>query len=231
VTCTAILGVGKQVISGSKDGSVRLWDVGAGEEVQRWETEGRAPVEAVVLLDLPESLLDVRVQEGQWGILAFTQSGGVEMFLPSSTDRKGEWRTSLDVEGRVASVAYDRASGFLATGHMSGIISLRALSSLSPGPTEKKGSVALVRRNESPVYSLEWAEGDLLVGTAAGLPCRLGVRKRQEGTEEQVEAEGGKWEVWVKEEMAGWEAVGIEGFAVGPEGVWAAGDEGGVRRY
>ncbi len=60
-----------------------------------------------------------------------------------------------------------------------------------------------------------------MVGTAAGLPCRLSVDVAEEGIR-----------VGVKEELAGWEAVGVEAWAISAEGgIWCAGGEGGVRRY
>jgi hypothetical protein len=31
--------------------------------------------------------------------------------------------------------------------------------------------------------------------------------------------------------LAGWDAVGVDGFAVSPEGVWCGGGDGAVRRY
>lgn len=81
----------------------------------------------------------------------------------------------------------------------------------------------LVRRNETPVYSLAFTDnGDLLMGTAAGLPCRL-----------KITAEDQKISVQVQEEYAGWEAVGVEAWAIesGGRAVWCGGGEGGLRRY
>jgi proteasomal ATPase-associated factor 1 len=60
----------------------------------------------------------------------------------------------------------------------------------------------------------------LLVGTTAGLPARLVIR-----------ADSDEIEVVVKEEYGGWDAVGIESWAVGEEGAWCGGGEGGLRRY
>jgi hypothetical protein len=51
ITCLHILGIGKQVLSGSKDGTVRLWDVGSGKEVGKWDMEGRKGVEGMVVVD------------------------------------------------------------------------------------------------------------------------------------------------------------------------------------
>ncbi|GFZ46381.1 hypothetical protein JCM24511_04628 [Saitozyma sp. JCM 24511] len=200
-TSTAILGVGKQILSGSKDGTVRLWDIGGARELRAWSTEGRAPVEALVLLDGPAAVAELGLGvEDEWAVLAFTQAGNVEVFYPTRKAESAPGRMALGVAGQLVTVAYDPERKILATGHSSGVVSLRHLSALKDGETSPP---TLIRRNESPVHSLAWAEGDLLMGTAAGLPCRLGLRENEEG----------KMGVAVKEELAGWDAVGVDGFA------------------
>jgi proteasomal ATPase-associated factor 1 len=221
ITSTAILGVGKQILSGSKDGTVRLWDVGGAKELRVWSTEGRAPVEALVLLDGPAAVAELGLGvEDEWAVLAFTQAGNVEVFHPTRKAESAPGRMTLGVAGQLLTVAYDPERKILATGHSSGVVSVRPISALKDGETSPPTST-LIRRNESPVYSLAWAEGDLLMGTAAGMPCRLGMSQVGEG----------KMEVTVKEELAGWDAVGVDGFAVTPEGVWCGGGDGAVRRY
>jgi proteasomal ATPase-associated factor 1 len=47
VTSLVIAGVGRNVLSGAKDGSVRLWDVSAGQQIRAFFTSGFAPVLAI----------------------------------------------------------------------------------------------------------------------------------------------------------------------------------------
>lgn len=169
--------------------------------------EGRVPVEEILLDETGEV------------VLVFKADGSVQV-LRISGEELGELKSPKGAEGKLVSAAWDRGRGLVAVGYTTGVIHLREVS-LAADKVEV-GREAMVRRNEAAVYSLAWtSEGDLLVGTAAGLPCRLGVRMTAEGIE-----------VGVKEEMAGWEAVGVEAWAVAEDGgVWCAGGEGGIRRY
>lgn len=49
VTSIAILGVGKNVLSGSKDGSIRLWDIGSGTCISTMFNEGFVGVERITV--------------------------------------------------------------------------------------------------------------------------------------------------------------------------------------
>ncbi|KAL7422129.1 hypothetical protein Q5752_002772 [Cryptotrichosporon argae] len=217
VTAARILGVGKEVLTASKDGSVRLWTVGSAKEEARWDAGGAvediAVVSAAALgLDLDDA--DVSDERKCTAVLAFRQDGAVAACNLAHSRAPPLFVLDNAVGSNLLCAAVDTAAGLLATGHANGVVALRLLGALTEAPT-------LVRRNESPVYSLlfETGEGgvDLLVGTGAGLPARLRV--------------SGTTEVRVVEELAGWEAVGVECWARSEAGVWCAGGEGGVRRY
>jgi proteasomal ATPase-associated factor 1 len=182
-----------------------LWNVAEGKEVRKWSTEGRAAV-GEILLDQTEEV-----------IMAFKTDGGVEVFEIQTGRTVGRLDSPM---GGLNCAAWDRRTGTVAVGYTNGAIHLRKID-LRPDGVEVK-SERMVRRNAASIYSLAWTpEGDLLVGTAAGLPCRLGVRSRN-----------GQLDVEVQEEIAGWEAVGVEAWAVGLDGgIWCAGGEGGIRRY
>lgn len=213
ITSTAILGVGKQVVSGSRDGTVRLWNVGDGKEVRKWTTEARGAVEEIMIDQAGERVLVCKAD------------GDLEVYDVKTGEEVGRVGKP-DGVGALNCAAWDERRGIVVTGHTSGAICFRLIDIRPRSGDEdlKVEQEVRVKRNEAAIYSLEWTgEGDLLVGTAAGLPCRLAVSV----------SEDGEIKVWVKEEYAGWEAVGVEAWAVTPDGsgVWCAGGEGGIRRY
>ena len=243
VTSVAVVGVGKRVVSASKDGTVRMWDVGQGKEVRRWSIAPRTAVEKVVYVtdEVAVSMLRQRgrsretVTNGHGQahddtdgvILAALQSGDIAVIDPSSNGSAPVAVIPSPVESNLVSFAYDPVLQLAATGHTNGVISLRRLADI---PTDTSATTQhparLFRRNESPIYSLAFhypkdANGersiDLFVGTAAGLPCRLSIAP--------------SLDVRVKEEFAGWEAAGVECWASSGDSAWCAGGEGGVRRY
>jgi len=166
---------------------------------------------------------EVLLDEEEQVILAFRADRAIEMFEMSGGEAVGRIEGPKDVGGLNCAV-WDRKRGVVGVGYTSGIVHLREVTMGLSGDGKREMDVKreiMMRRNEASVYSLAWAGEDLLAGTAAGSPCRL-----------SVELGDGGISVVVKEELAGWEAVGVEGWAVGPDGgVWAAGGEGGIRRY
>lgn len=213
VTSTHIIGVGKEVLSASRDGTVRLWNVGEGKETRQWTIEGKRAAESMTVLEGESSLKSLGLQEDERVMLVPTKEGIAVVPWTSP----GWFVANPDLTGHLVSLAYSPESDMLATGHSDGIVAVRPLASLVPDAT---ATPTLIRRNESPVYSLFFSASDLYMGTAAGLPCRLGVKEGDEG----IDAE-------VKEELAGWEAVGVECWTEGHGSVWCAGGEGGIRRY
>lgn len=229
ITATHIVGVGRQVLSASKDGTVRLWDVGKGEEVKQWNVYPGKFIDAMVVVEDARGLRALGVDsEDEHVILAATPDGTVSAFALSSDSGSPALFTSRAlVDSRLECIAYSPATGLIATGHTNGTIVVRNMDTLlaAPGAIEDVPPL-IVRRNVGPVFSLvfvDHASGndtDLLVGTSAGLPCRLGLA-----------VDGATITPTVKEEYAGWEAVSVETWAVASDGVWCAGGEGGVRRY
>ena len=204
--------MGKQVLSAGNDGSIRLWDVGTGIEVKKWETTGRKGVQGLVVVEDETGKRALGGENEELVVMAATQEGldTIHWSAESLTSptQSLEWR----IGSNLVSVDYSPEIQCLATGHANGVVALRRLSDL--------GNPTLFRRNESSVYSLHWDAHDLVMSTAAGLPCRLGVEMSSCGMR-----------MWVKEEFAGWEAAGIECWAKGTDGIWCAGGEGGIRRY
>ncbi|WVQ98551.1 hypothetical protein IAU59_005677 [Kwoniella sp. CBS 9459] len=272
ITSLHIIGVGKQILSASKDGTVRLWDVGPGKEVRKWMIGDtvRRGVEGMLVLDSADELESLGLQGEERALLLNVQDA--VWVQPWEGEGWAVPTVSAAKVGQLVSFAYE--DGVVALGYTSGIIEIRDLCAFvkpipgSASGSETKRRIKRVRRNESSIYSLAFQklassgsrpqserglgsasaelELDLYVGTAAGLPCRLAIKRKSEDGNAEA---GGGFNVAVKEELAGWDAVGIECWAVstsgdgsgrdgsggsgisGREDVWCAGGEGGIRRY
>jgi len=214
VTSTHILGVGKEVLSASKDGTIRLWNVGEAKELQQWPIERKRAIEVLVVLEDKEALEEIGMEEEERVMLASTKDGVA--VVPWT--QPGWFVPRLEEVGHQISMAYSTSSQLLATGHSDGTIVLRPLRSLVPDSPES--TTKLFRRNDSPIYSLSFSSSDLLIGTSTGLPCCVGIEIKDDTIS-----------VVTKEEYAGWEAVGVECWTEGNGSVWCAGGEGGIRRY
>jgi proteasomal ATPase-associated factor 1 len=231
VTCTAILGVGKEVVSGSRDGTVRLWNVGQEKQVRKWFIN---PPRAVVAV-----FCDTATGEGKERVLAVRAEGVLQVFNVTG-ETGGEITMELREDAALVSAAWDQERRILATGHSDGVVALRQLPMDLAAPVAQakadaaettihenaSSTVQLIRRNESSIYSLHFTpNGDLCIGTAAGLPCKLSIKAP--GTP------GDNWQIDTVEEYAGWDATGIEAWCNADDegGVWCAGGEPQVRRY
>lgn len=200
-------------MSASKDGTIRLWNIAEGKETRKWVIEGKRAAESMIVLEGQQSLKSLGLENDDRAMLVATKEG----ISVTPWSSPGWFTPSPENVGHLVSLAYSPDLDIVATGHSDGIVTLRPLSSLLP---ETSRSPKLIRRNESPIYSFLFSSSDLYMGTAAGLPCRL-----------SIQVSNDKIEVDVKEELAGWEAVGVECWAEGHGSVWCAGGEGGVRRY
>ncbi|OCF55155.1 hypothetical protein L486_07266 [Kwoniella mangroviensis CBS 10435] len=236
ITSTCILGVGKQILSASKDGTIRLWDIGKGEEVKRWliGLESRMTIEGMIVIEDPQSLqsLGLGPEEGGERVMVLNVQEGIWIQPFSSTEKGSGWFIRNDLNSQLISM--DQREGVVVLGYMNGVIEIIDLVRLrKPSTTKEEGKVGVgrikrIKRNESPIYSLYLTststggnhEVDLYVGTSSGLPCLLGITIRED-----------RFEVETKEELAGWEATGIECWGKVGDNVWCAGGEGGLRRY
>lgn len=221
VTSTHIIGVGKQVLSGSKDSTVRLWNVGQGAEEKKWTVPDGKFVDGIVVVDDAEGVKTLGGAEGDSIALAASPEGSLTAFsLASESGAEPAFVVQPDIYSNLISIDYSPKLQAIVTGHQNGTIAVRQLKTLraAEGSIEDV-SPTLVMRSESPIYSVVFDDRDdgILVGTGSGLPCRL-----------SLQVDGSGITVDTKEEYGGWEAVGIETWAVAPDGVWCAGGEGGV---
>lgn len=226
ITATHIIGVGKQVLSSSKDGSVRLWDVGQGAEIRKWTVSPGKFVDSMVVVEDEAGLSDLGALGHDRVILAASPDGIITAFaLSSDSESQPIFSSPSPTSSKLLSITYSPVANIIATGHADGAIVLRRLRALCATNEETDPSqTVLFKRNEAPILALTLVDTedgtDLLVGTGAGLPCRLKVYQEDTG-----------FAVYVKDEYAGWEALAIETWAVGTDGVWCAGGDKCIRRY
>lgn len=208
ISALHIIGVGREVLSAAKDGTVRLWNVGEAKEVRKWTSPH--PIEGMVVISDQDLAIDADV------IVVASADGTITGFsLSESASSEPLFTLPPALPAKLLSIAYSPTLGLVATGHANGVIALRTVSSLRDGapPT-------LIRRNEGTVLSLAFDSTSLLVGTGSGLPARL-----------SVGITDGKITAQTAEEYAGWEPIAVEAWAVGSSDVFCAGTEGGIRRY
>jgi proteasomal ATPase-associated factor 1 len=179
VTGVAIVDRGRNVLSSSKDGSVRLWDVGGAKEIalRRWST--RAGTVAVLCLDAGDGWVgyesgwrgeghsQMPPAAGEVGtenklVFAGLQDGRVEgydlrskrsAFSFSSKQRGGASSASAAID----SIAFAPRPGMLAAGARSGILrwwDMRACG-LGEGPP-----LCEFRRNGAGIESLAWVPAE-----------------------------------------------------------------------
>jgi proteasomal ATPase-associated factor 1 len=243
VTSTCILGIGRNILSSSKDGSIRLWDVSEGKCVTSMWSEGFTGIEKICIADrnvlcemtqqekkvlVGESVEDTQdkivfaaLSNGHFAVYDLASKSpifGSIPHLPAET-------LGLPTTAKGGSIYAIAQSGtLLATGSSKGIIVIRDTKTLSANGGE---TLAVFRRTEGSINDLAFVSSknhglpDLVIATASGLACRVGFEERQGGLK-----------VHVVEEYAGWEPVPIETVVVGQDGgVWFAGGEGGIKRY
>ncbi|WVO16996.1 hypothetical protein L204_104682 [Cryptococcus depauperatus] len=216
VTSLAIIDIGKQILSGSQDGTIRLWDIAKDEEIKQWPVEGSG-VKGLLLVEEAATLLALGLEGQERAALAQTREG----IWVQPTYGKG-WM--VFTQDQVESFAYEKQTGTIAMGFINGVIEVREATTLAKNPSGKKQKL---RRNESAILSLAFApkiaddqEIFLYIGTAAGLPCRLGVKSTEDS-----------YQIETRDELAGWDAVGIACIEIGNNGVWCGGDDGSLKRY
>lgn len=135
--------------------------------------------------------------------------------------------------GAITAIAYEPSSHLLATGSSKGLIAIRDVRMISSKSESDSSLLHIFTRNPTGVNDLTFINSsktsrsfkddglDLIIASAAGLPCRVSIPSSAEKLIEVVE------------EYAGWDAVPIESISVGTAqgDIWVGGGEGGIRRY
>jgi len=257
VTGVAVVDRGRNILSASKDGTIRLWDVGGAKEIglRRWRT-GAVAV-AALCLDAGESwrgegssgILPGPGEVGTENKLVFTglQDGRVEGFDLRS--KRSAFSFSSKQSGGVDSIAFAPDSSMLAAGTRNGILRWWDLRSCGQG---EGPPLCELKRNGAGIESLAWIPAEwtssedrlfggesvlakgvphLVIGTADGLPWRAGLSTDAKAVvvEEYVGYECGDG-VRVVRWCTGGGGSEQQGLGLG-RGVWCAGDDGLVRFY
>ncbi|KAF8339178.1 WD40-repeat-containing domain protein [Cantharellus anzutake] len=230
ITDTAIIGVGRRVLSCAKDGTVRLWDVGKGEKISTLASERFAPIVKMAMSGrIPSSAIppepvetaDSQTDVDENVIYAALQNGAFNVFDLRTRNliyASPTSRISSSSKAALGAIAVDDSSYFLATGSQGGFIRVYDSRYLPPQ------SLFTFQRSNSSIEDLHFVpskdgEGapQLLVATGDGFPFCA-----------SLHPDGPK----VAEELVGFADESVTVIRTDGKGaVWAAGHDGIVRKY
>lgn len=232
VTCTAILGRGKHVLSGSKDKTVKRWDVANavavgsvdfGDEVWAIGLEsdhvGWVGLKSGGLWRIDLDDLDA-IKHAQVGIEGGKEGGvqalAIKVSRVSVTEEQGSRPSMLTRPWLWTPLQ----GGLLAVGTERGILSLYSLAASDTSPT----LMAKVQRSTGGINSLAFLpDGRLVVGGEDSMPWIA-------GADLHTLEDGAK--TWgVSEELAGWEDPIVAVRTTEKGEIWVASAKEGVARY
>ncbi|KAJ7932784.1 WD40-repeat-containing domain protein [Mycena leptocephala] len=211
ITSTAIVARGRNILSSSLDGTVRLWDVSSGEQIHVVTAGGSryAPVTSMSLGEraattLPEGTAaapDPREVE----------TGGKLLFAFDLGARSAVYASTPGASSLTA-IVYAPEHSLLATGSSTGIVEIFDTRSLGTPLTS-------FTRGEAGVADLEVAEDGqtLLVSTDDGLPFVARITANEPA---RVEAE-----------LIGADCDPVRSIRIVGRDIWSAADDGVVRKY
>ncbi|KAJ7615124.1 WD40-repeat-containing domain protein [Mycena rosella] len=219
ITSTAIVARGRNVLSASLDGTVRLWDVSSGEKIHTLAAgKGSfAPVTSMSLGERASAALPAgapaapdprEVETSDKLLFCALQTRSFEAFDLGACEAV---YASAPGAAPLSAIAYAPAHNLLATGSGAGVVEVFDTRALG-------APLAVFTRGEAGVADLRWS-GDgraLLVSTDDGLPFVASV------------APGA---VRVAAEIVGTDCDPVRGIRVVGSDVWSAADDGVVRRY
>ncbi|KDQ52262.1 hypothetical protein JAAARDRAFT_40382 [Jaapia argillacea MUCL 33604] len=252
ITRTAIISRGRNVLSCAKDGTVRLWDVGGGQQIRSMWVQRYTPVMSMSLGERRETLFSGPVHEES------VNGNGVSTGLPIDSRevdtedklvfcalQNGEFEafdlgtkhsvylsssSSPDHVGQklpaLTSIAYSPTHHLLATGSLHGLVTVYDTRNFASPLTSFK-------RNASSIENLALTVPSTWLGSSAPLLGEIGLVI---GTEDGLPYVAG-----IHPEGPGVvaELVGVDCDAVrivrvrgeGEADIWTAADDGVVRRY
>ncbi|KAJ8519823.1 hypothetical protein ONZ45_g3258 [Pleurotus djamor] len=235
ISDTAIIARGRNVLSSSLDGTIRLWDVGSGEQI-RILSSVRGPILSMSLGERGQTafLADAvntngngveyderEVETRDKLVFCSLQNGSIECFDLST---KRSVMQSSRSPSSLSSISYSSRYNLLATGSTRGLISVYDTQALS------NSTVPLVKfkRNESSVEDVSFMDMNsvelcrhlgigLAIATADGLPY--------------VAGSFGSNQVRVAKELVGVDCDAVRCVRTIEGEVWIAGDDAVLRRY
>jgi len=250
VTSSVIIARGRNILSGAKDGTVRLWDVPSGEQI-RMLAAGRGSLAPVLSLSVGEGALGARVN-GTNGDMDATETldprevetadklvfGGLQNGTFEAFDLRTKTSVFLSTireRSPIQAISYTPTHGLLATGSMSGLVAIYDVRALETPLTT-------FRRNTASIEDLEFLT---LVASPSSPPLSDGVNgDMMEGDGPEVglaiATEDGLPYVAsvrpsgpsVRSELVGPDCDPVRAIRVlQGEEIWTAADDGVVRRY
>jgi proteasomal ATPase-associated factor 1 len=244
ITSTAILERGRNVLSAAKDGTVRLWDVGAGAQIRSMAAIGHAPIQAMAVggrgesavqllsetpAGAPSTLPEGVVEAGTRDTLAFCalDDGTFEVFEIGTG--ASVFRSPTRGVG-LTSIAYSEQHHTVATGSSKGVVSIWDTRSLgAPVVQFTRGTPAvedLTIVDIRPCHGTEAPHLGLAIATSDALPFVASIRP--EGPQVEAELIGSDCDRvgHVRVQGAGEWGGGRETLRI-----WTAADDGVIRRY
>ncbi|KAF7291125.1 WD40 repeat-like protein [Mycena indigotica] len=226
VTSTAIVSRGRNIVSGSLDGTIRLWDVSSGAQIHLFTTGGAtgrlAPITGMSLGERGGTVLpnapsvanpDTReVETSDKLLFCALQTKSFEAIDLGSRQTV----FSGSATAPLSSISYSPENSLLATGSNKGIVDVYDTRALSEG----RVLVSFARgNNQAGIADLQWANngGQLLVGTDDGLPFIASIDSSSTPR--------------VAGELVGTDCDAVRCLRAAGNSVWTAADDGVVRRY
>lgn len=236
ITSVAIIERGRNVLSGARDGTLRLWDVSGGKQVKVMGSQEYSSINALSLgrntsstsptSDTQPELDSREVGTGDKVVFLALQNGNFECIDLRTKQSVFHSSTMQNYErhGPLTAIVYDSGSSLVATGSLSGVVAAfdarRLASPLCAFQRNSAGIEGLGFTRTSNAASTEesWVDPDLAIATSDGLPYVASIRPN--GPE-------------VRAELAcGGDCEPIRALTVDSKGaIWLAGDEGVARMY
>ncbi|KAJ7058511.1 WD40 repeat-like protein [Mycena amicta] len=228
ITSTAIVSRGRNIVSASLDGTIRLWDVSSGAQIHLLTTGGTsgrlAPITSISLGERADTSVsssspatttpDAReVETNDKLLFCALQTKSFEAIDLGSRETVFSGTSTAPL----TTISYSPAHSLLATGSSKGVVDVYDTRSLANGRV-----LASFARGDTHagIADLQWVEDGkhLLVGTDDGLPfiARIG---------------GESPSVSVAAELAGTDCDAVRSLRSAGGSVWTAADDGVVRRY
>jgi proteasomal ATPase-associated factor 1 len=223
ITSTAIVSRGRNVLSGAKDGSVRLWDVGSGTQIFSLGTaKGKyTPITAMSIGpkgDTPSAVNGARMASDDREVdtmdkLVFCalQDGSFEVFDLGSRLSIFQSTPTSPSAGSLTAITYLPSRNLVATGSSKGLVTVYSTQSFS-------SPLVSFMRNEASIESLAFTTTgtELVVATDDGLPFIASVDSDR---------------LAVVAELVGGDCEPVRVVRSRENEVWTAGDDGVVRVY
>jgi len=220
---------GREILSSSLDGTLKLWDVSQGSCTRTWRLS--KPISSLRVISEEGGGETSNVLEEKFACCGHSDGEVSILSLSSSDDDLTSTLTTLKTGSTtsIESIAYESEKRFVAVGARNGIVTIFQL---PPSPLSQLSQVQFdpvvkwKRTEGSSINSLKWSKGgeSLLVASSDGLPYRVSIGMRDDG----------EWDVRVKEEFVGLDCDASTEIEEDSEGrVWTSGGngDGSIRVY